>query len=175
MNDISFLRPFREKDLGVLERLLTDPEVLGPFAWTGWNHVGGPGKVRSRWELDRCLGADDGMLAVVRGDVAVGAASWRAVTYNGTSRCWNVGMCVLPEERGRGETVAAGSALREYLFAHTQVHRLETHVEVGNTPAAACCVKNGMKLEGVTRGACWRDGRWRDVEVYSILRDDLPR
>ncbi|MET9946282.1 GNAT family protein [Streptomyces sp. NPDC006341] len=166
------LRPFQEGDLGVLERLAYDPQMLGPLAWTGWSEA--RAGLRKRWEQNRLLTDDEGVLAVVRGDAAVGAVTWRAVRYNAVSRCWNTGICLLPEERGTGGAVAAGLELRDYLFAHTQANRIEAHVDVDNTATRVVCEKIGMTLEGVARGAHWRAGRWRDAAVYAYLRGDLP-
>ncbi|WP_438490136.1 GNAT family N-acetyltransferase [Streptomyces sp. S186] len=172
MGEVLPFRPFRESELPVLERMLNEPEVLGQFAWTGWS--GKAAALRQRWEQDRLLSPEVSMLALVREDAAVGAVSWRPVTYNAVSHCWNVGVFVLPEERCRGVLAAASRAVVEYLFAHTQAHRIEVHVEAGNAVARHCAEQAGLIHEGTARGAAWRGGRWRDAEVLAVLRSDLP-
>ncbi|MFF4602329.1 GNAT family N-acetyltransferase [Streptomyces sp. NPDC001339] len=172
MSEVLPLRPFRESELPVLDRMLNDPEVLGQYAWTGWS--GNTTALRQRWERDRLLSPDVSMLALVRQDAAVGAMTWRPVAYNGVSQCWNVGVFVLPEERGRGVMAGASRAVVDYLFAHTQAHRIEAHVEAGNIAARRCAERAGMVHEGTARGAAWRGGGWRDLDVLAVLRSDLP-
>ncbi|MFE9651357.1 GNAT family N-acetyltransferase [Streptomyces sp. NPDC006365] len=172
MDQVLPFRPFRDSELTLLDRMLNEPEVLGQYAWTGWS---GRVNLRQRWEQDRLLSPDLSMVAIVSEDVVVGALSWRQVAYNAVSHCWNVGAFVLPEARGRGVVVPAARALVEYLFAHTQVHRVEGHVEVGNDVARHCAEQAGLVYEGTLRGAAWRGGCWRDVALFAVLRTNLPQ
>ncbi|WP_158827802.1 GNAT family N-acetyltransferase [Streptomyces sp. NRRL S-118] len=163
-------RPFQDSELAMLDRALNDPEVMGQYAWTGWS--GHTSTLRQQWEANRLLSPEISMLAVVREDTAVGAVTWRPVAYNGVSQCWNVGAYLLPEARGRGVMSKAGRALVDYLFAHTQAHRIEAHVEAGNKAARLCAEQAGMVYEGTARGAVWRGGGWRDIEVLAVVRGD---
>lgn len=63
--------------------------------------------------------------------------------------------------------------LVEYLFAHTQVVRIEADTEVENIAEQRALEKTGFTREGVLRSAGFRDGRWRDAVRYSVLRDDV--
>ncbi|MET8274601.1 hypothetical protein ACWD7C_37395 [Streptomyces sp. NPDC005134] len=47
--DTVHLRAFTEGDLAFLDRLCTDPDVLGEFEWPGF---GDPRARRKRWETD---------------------------------------------------------------------------------------------------------------------------
>jgi RimJ/RimL family protein N-acetyltransferase len=173
------LRPLRASDLATLERALNDPEVLGEHAWTGWS--GSETLLRQRWEEDRLLSpgkgqmplTDFGMLAIMQDETVAGVVTWRPVAYNAVSYCWNAGIFLLPEQRGNNISVEAGRATVEYLFSHTLVHRIEVHVETGNAAARRCTEQLGFTHEGTARGAMWRGGKWRDVELYSLLRTDL--
>jgi RimJ/RimL family protein N-acetyltransferase len=172
MQEVLPCRPIRESDLDVIDRLTNDPAVLGPYAWTGWSNSA---KLRRQWAETGCLTDDGGMLAVVRNDDApIGFVTWRKVIYNATSHCWNIGMCMLPEERRKGGAEAATRWFIDYLFAHTQVNRIEAHIDMDNAAARHGSDKVGFVSEGVVRGAAFRDGQWRDLMLYSILRSD-PR
>ncbi|MGI3201592.1 GNAT family N-acetyltransferase [Streptomyces sp. GLT-R25] len=63
--------------------------------------------------------------------------------------------------------------LVEYLFAHTQVVRIEADTEVENIAEQRALEKAGFTREGVLRSVGFRDGRWRDGVRYSVLRDDV--
>jgi RimJ/RimL family protein N-acetyltransferase len=73
------------------------------------------------------------------------------------------------------DLAAAGRArlLAEYLFAHTMAHRIQAEAEVGNLAEQRALEKAGFTRKGVMRGVGFRDGRYRDEILYSILRTDV--
>src|SRR2546425_12473125 len=123
-------RPLREEALPLLDRFAQDPAMLGPYAWTGFSSG-----LRRRWADTGLLTDDGGVLAVVDQDEPVGLASWRKVPYNTASHAWNLGLCMLPQERRKGRGEQAFRWLIHYLFAHTQANRLEMYVDAENVPA----------------------------------------
>jgi ribosomal-protein-alanine N-acetyltransferase len=168
------LRPVRAGDLDLLERFATQPSALGEFEWFGFAD---PGARRRRWEENGLLGAESSMLAVaLPDDTFAGIVTWRAVSGAGTpaGACVEIGIALLPEFRGSGRGTAAQRQLVAYLFAHTIVHRIQATTEVDNAAERGCLEGVGFQLEGVMRGAVFRDGRWRDLVLYSCLRED-PR
>ena len=125
------LRPIGESDLSVLERLAVDPLISGPFDWHGF---GDPGALRRRLAEDGFLGRDPHNLAVAldQDDGCIGDVSWLAIPTGPTSACWNIGVTILPEFRGKGYGTAAQRLLAEYLFATTTVNRVEAGTDVDN-------------------------------------------
>ncbi|UQA92036.1 GNAT family N-acetyltransferase [Streptomyces halobius] len=168
MHEDLICRPLREEDLHLLDRFAQDPAMLGPYAWTGFSSG-----LRRRWAETDLLGDDGGVLAVVDQDKPIGLASWRRMAYNTTSHAWNLGLCMLPQERRKGSGEQAFRWLIDYLFAHTQANRLEAHVDAENVPARTGMEKVGFVCEGMARGAAFRNGAWRDVCLYGLLREDL--
>ncbi|MFD5268830.1 GNAT family N-acetyltransferase [Streptomyces sp. NPDC058335] len=160
-------RPLSENDLYLLDRLARDPEFLGPYAWTGFRSG-----LRELWAQTGLQSDDLTVLAVIEQDEPVGLATWRKVAYNNTSHAWNLGLCILPEMRRKRCAVRANWWLVDYLFAHTQANRLEWHVDIDNAPVRAGLEKAGFVCEGVARGAAFRDGTWRDICLYGLLRKD---
>ncbi|MDP6736526.1 MAG: GNAT family protein, partial [Nitrospinaceae bacterium] len=57
------------------------------------------------------------------------------------------------------------------LFVSKKINRLELKVIPGNAPSKRVAEKCGYQLEGVNRGAMFLRGDYRDLEVYSILRE----
>ncbi|WP_330330833.1 GNAT family N-acetyltransferase [Streptomyces sp. NBC_00536] len=169
-DDPVILRPVVEDDLSVLERFLTDPEATGPFQWLGWSD---PGRWRRRWAQDGLLSDDGGQLMVVTGADRLGFVAWRKVVTSRSSYCWNIGTQLLPGGRGRGVGTQAQRLLARYLFAHTPVVRLEADTETENIAEQRALEKSGFAREGVLRSTVFRDGQWRDVVRYSMLRDDI--
>ncbi|MFD9130693.1 GNAT family N-acetyltransferase [Kitasatospora sp. NPDC059571] len=169
-DDPVILRPVFEADLPLLESFLTDPEATGPFQWHGWSD---PARWRRRWAQDGLLGDDGGQLMVEAGAAAQGFVAWRKVAATRSSYYWNMGIQLRPAARGRGIGTRAQAALVRYLFAHTPVMRIEADTETANTAEQRALEKCGFLREGVLRSAGFRDGRWRDVVRYSVLRDDV--
>ena len=165
------LRPVREDDLPLMERFLTDPEAAGPFSWFGW---GDPGRVRRAGEENGMVSADGGRLMVASATAAHGFVAWRKVVTGPTSSCWNMGIQLLPQAQGRGIGTEAQRLLARYLFAHTPVMRIEADTELDNIAEQRALEKAGFTREGVLRSIVFRDGRWRDCVLYSVLRDDRP-
>ncbi|MYW02983.1 GNAT family protein [Streptomyces sp. SID3343] len=163
------LRPVTEADLSMIEQFLTDPEASGPFQWYGW---GDPGRVRRQWAENGLLSDGAGRLTVAAGAEQLGFVAWRKVN---TARnfCWNIGAQLVPEARGRGVGTQAQRLLVRYLFAHSPVVRIEADTEADNFAEQRALEKSGFTREGVMRSFVFRDGWWRDVVRYSVLRDDL--
>ena len=165
------LRPIGESDLPVLERLAVDPSTAGAFDWHGFRD---PGARRRRLTEDGYLGRDPRNLAVALADddSCIGDVSWMAVPTGPTSTCWNIGIVLLPEFRGKGYGTAAQRLLADYLFATTTANRLEAETDVENLAERRALEKAGFIYEGIRRGSQFRDGEWRDIAMYSRLRDD---
>jgi RimJ/RimL family protein N-acetyltransferase len=105
----------------------------------------------------------------------LGVVSWRAVAYGDTFGCaaWHIDIELVPDARGRGVGTTAQRLLAEHLFTTTEVDRVEAAPAVDNEAAQRALQKAGFHREGVVRGAQVREGRRRDVALYSLLRTDL--
>jgi ribosomal-protein-alanine N-acetyltransferase len=173
MDDNLTLRAFREEDLGFLYRLDSDPEALGAFEWFGFSDVR---TRRRRWEQDGFIGPESTALAVVTADgTVIGIASWKAVSRGGSAGvCFEIGLALLPEYRGQGLGAAAQRLLVDHLFRFTTVHRLEAGTDVDNVAEQRALERIGFTREGLMREVAFRDGAWRDIVIYALLRDDQP-
>lgn len=161
-----------EDDLAMLERLTNSPEGTGPHEWYGWSD---PHLYRHRWAENGLLGSAGGTLMVVSGDEVLGFVNWRQVGTGLTSYCWEIGIGLAPGARGRGLGTLAQRLLVRYLFAHTQVNRIQAGTEVTNLAEQRALENAGFTREGVMRGVSFRDGRWRDGVLYGVLRDEVDQ
>lgn len=168
------LRPFRERDLPFLERLGSDPSVTGRYVWAGFRD---PRIRRRRWEKDGYVGADSTALAVVGEDPqsglesVIGIASWEAKDRGGPpGGCYEIGLALLPEHRGQGLGTVAHQVMVRHLFGCTLAHRLEAQTDVDNIAEQHALERAGFGREGVLRGARFREGAWRDMLIYGLLR-----
>ena len=174
MNQKVSLRPFREQDMPFLERLGSDPSVTGRYVWAGFRD---PRIRRRRWEKDGYVGADSTALAVVGEDPesglesVIGIASWEAKDRGGPpGGCYEIGLALLPEHRGHGIGTVAHQVIVRHLFGCTLAHRLEAQTDVDNIAEQHALERAGFRREGVLRGARFREGAWRDMLIYGLLR-----
>ena len=109
---------------------------------------------------------------VIGGADRIGTVSWRKVPTGQISYCWAIGIMLAPEFRGRGYGSAAQRLLARYLFAHTQVNRVEAITEITNVGEQWALEKAGFTREGILRGATYRAGQWHDQVIYSVLPNE---
>jgi RimJ/RimL family protein N-acetyltransferase len=116
------------------------------------------------------------VVALDHDESCIGDVSWRAVPTGPASTCWNIGIVLLPEFRGKGYGTAAQKLLADYLFATTTANRVEAETDAENIAEQRALQKAGFLREGIRRGSQFREGRWRDMLMYGRLRDDpAPR
>lgn len=65
------------------------------------------------------------------------------------------------------------ASLARYLFAHTQVTRIEAETEITNIAEQRALEKAGFTREGVLRSYVFRRGQWRDDALYSVIRSEI--
>lgn len=76
------------------------------------------------------------------------------------------------ENRGKGYAPEALKLLQEFAFMTLGLERLELEVHMENTAARKCYEKAGFVMEGVKRHAFYSEGRFCDIGMMSILRDE---
>jgi RimJ/RimL family protein N-acetyltransferase len=169
------LRPVTDEDLGLLERFCVEPELMG-LDWQGFRDRG---MIRRRFAQDGFLGDENGMLLVTADGHVTGFVSWRAVSYTGRREhaCWNIGISLLPEWRGRGVGSRAQRQLADYLFTFTPAVRIEAGTRPENVAEQRALERAGFTREGTLRRIAFTDGAWWDYLVYSRVRTDpmIPR
>jgi RimJ/RimL family protein N-acetyltransferase len=170
MGDLVTLRPVAEDDLAWLASLRDGPAATGVHEWFGWRD---PQRRRKQWAETGLLGENAGTLVVLHGAERVGHVSWYKVTTGPIAFAWGLGIMLAPEFRGRGYGTDAQRLAARYLFAHTQVNRIEATTEITNVAEQRALEKAGFTREGILRGTTFRQGRWHDQVIYSVLRDEV--
>mgnify|MGYP000931459739 CR=1 FL=1 len=83
------------------------------------------------------------------------------VGYSLSRRYWNQGLMT-----------EALAAVLDHSFHTLRLHRVEAQHETANPASGAVMIKSGMTKEGVLRGRLYNKGRFVDVALYAILRED---
>lgn len=165
------LRPVRLEDLDVFDRSFLGADGAGEHQWFGFTPSH---RVRQAFQERGLLGGEDNMLSVDAGNELAGRVEWleRRWGRRDTSLCWEIAVGILPGYRGKGYGTAAQRDLVEYLFTHTRVERVQATTDPENIAEQTCLQRIGFTLEGRVRRAQWRQGRWHDQLLYSLLREE---
>jgi len=76
------------------------------------------------------------------------------------------------EYEGRGIMTDASRVVVTHLFRELELHRVEIRCAVENAKSAAIAKRLGFTLEGTLREAQLAGGRYRDLLVFGMLRQD---
>jgi RimJ/RimL family protein N-acetyltransferase len=165
------LRPVSEEDLDHLEEMLSDPEAIGEFNWSGFQD---PRFFRQGWEKNRLLDAPRWTLMVETLDgQRVGFVNWRLINAGSPYECWEFGISLWPSWRGQGLGTEAQRLLVRYLFANGPQNRVQAGTSADNIAEQRALEKAGFTREGVLRGMAFREGAWHDEVVYGVIRSDV--
>ncbi|MFG3285360.1 GNAT family N-acetyltransferase [Streptomyces sp. NPDC048111] len=169
------LRVWRDDDLAVLLRAVTDPEYL---RWnTHTTPVEDEAAVAELLRL-RARGWARGEVATycvtdeadgtVLGHVGLNSLDWNL-------RCARVGYWTLPEARGRGIAGHALGLVTRWAFDAVGLHRVELGHAVGHTASCRVAERGGYVVEGTLRGAMFASQRrdaFRDLHLHARLATD---
>jgi len=111
-------------------------------------------------------------MIVLHGTGRVGAVDWHKVQTERAASSRAIGIGLTPEFRGRGYGSEAQRLVVRYLFAHTPVNRVEATTEITKVADQRVLEKAGFTREGILRGTTFRQDRYRDAVIYSMLCDE---
>jgi len=166
------LRPLIREDLALIDSWNRDAESIGIFNFFGYRTIH---KVERDFNETGCLTPDFGRFMVVhKNGTAIGDVSYHSENYGPASTCraYNIGISLIPGERGKGYGVEAQRLLTDYLFQHSLVERIEASTDIENLGEQRALQKAGFTREGVLRHTQFRAGAWHDLVLYSCLRGE---
>jgi aminoglycoside 6'-N-acetyltransferase len=172
--DRILLRPLRDEDWQTIEEWGRDREGLwGPFQRFQLDHLP---LLREAYRQTGLLKRESGVLLIetVEDHHVIGFVRYTLLQFPDADLPYPEIGFGLPEVSARGQGFAK-EALRlliEYLFSGYPAERVAAFTDVENIPAQRVLESVGFQREGILRRAMFRDGRWRDVAVYGILRED---
>jgi RimJ/RimL family protein N-acetyltransferase len=83
-----------------------------------------------------------------------------------------IGYALTLNERRKGYCTEAVNIMIDYLFLSKNMMRVQAHTDVRNVGSQKVLEKTGFKKEGVIRKSFFTRGEWRDMILYSILREE---
>ena len=89
-----------------------------------------------------------------------------------TNRSIRVGCDIVPERRGQGYGSKVFAAVLKYSFDYMNMHRVWLAVLDYNQVGIKLYEKHGFQKEGSYRDAIFRDGRYHDYTIMSLLEEE---
>ena len=94
-------------------------------------------------------------------------------SFDFANNAGEIGYVIHPDYRGHGVAPEACRAVMTFGFSELGLHRIEAKYILGNDASEHVMEKLGMKPEGVRRGSMLIKGKYRDIGVCAILRDEF--
>ncbi|MFX1301370.1 MAG: GNAT family N-acetyltransferase [Promethearchaeota archaeon] len=101
-----------------------------------------------------------------------GWISYYQLKFGGYATSTELGYMVTPEGRGKGYCTEAVAIILDYLYLLQDINRIQALIAEENVASKRVLEKNGFKKEGVLRRLFYSLGKWWDISVYSILREE---
>ena len=163
------LRLLREHDLDGFFEAMTDLGARGSYF--PLNLIGEP-RLRREFEKTGFWDNDDGTLLIVdsEGSTVGEIEFFPIIAY---LQGYEISYLIFDaNSRGKGYAAEAVSLLVTYLFGRRPVNRLQLNIHPDNEASRRVARKCGFSLEGVMRECWFHQGRYHDLEVWSILRGE---
>ena len=175
--DIGFRR-VEEDDLEDVRRLRNDPTT-----WMQLTTVGQISEAQQQRWFERIKDASDceyysifkveRQFPIIIENEFIGIIRFDQIDH--ANRSVRVGCDITPAERGKGYGTKVYRAMLDYCFRQANFHKLWLLVLEDNEVGRRLYKNVGFVEEGRMRGHVWRDGRWKDYVVMSILEEEYRK
>ena len=168
------LRPVQDEDWARIEEWGKDPNALwGSFQRFQLDHIP---QLRQAFQQMRLLSRDSSFLLIetIQEKEMIGYVRYTSIPYPDADLPYPEIGFGIPEinAQGKGYAKEAVKLLVDYLFSGYPVERIMAFTDQENMPAQRVLEKNGFQREGKLRRSMFRGGKWRDILIYGILRQE---
>ncbi len=166
------LRELERADLPEINRWRRDPELIrmlgAPYRYIG-------SEVDERWfdaylqkrgSTIRCAIVEREHPEQILGLITLADIDW---VHRGCELHIMIGPAAA---RGKGAGSFAVRAMLHHAFADMGLERVQVLAREENSPAIGLYRKCGFQMEGSLRHAIYKEGRWRNMLVMSVLREE---
>jgi ribosomal-protein-alanine N-acetyltransferase len=161
------LRVMEKEDLPLYDEWCNDPEFLGEYFFP---------IQRSRTETEKVMlepspyEFKDFVIEKKDGTKIGYIAFFHALHPMG--KMLEIGYALIPSERARGHCSEAAQIIVDYLFLTKEAPCIQATTDSENIASQRVLEKAGFKKEGTMRKRSFSRGEWRDLTLYSSLREE---
>jgi len=156
------LRVCEKENLPLVAEWLNDPEYFGVY-----NPLVQHSKPELEKEYDKLTPETKWFFIEKKDGSKVGS-----IFHFPLGKLLEIGYSLIPSERGKGYCTEAVKIIVDYLFLAKDIVRIQAHIDPRNIASWKVIEKVGFKKEGTIRKSFFARGEWRDMLVYSILREE---
>jgi ribosomal-protein-alanine N-acetyltransferase len=164
------LKPATPDDAQLVADWFSDPAYLGEFF-----NISPHTRQMMESDLADAHGPEKGLYLITnreRQEPMGMVGFWNPFTltafFKGLELWWNLH----PQHRHRGVATQAVCLLINHLFDSTPTERLQACIVPGNEPSCRVAERAGMQRDGIYRKVFFLHGRYVDLHLYSIVRED---
>lgn len=171
--DNIFFRAFEPNDYLIINRWRNDPEIQRMTAGT-FRYVSS--EMEKEWVKSKILNnTRDIYLAICpkdKPDMMIGYTSINDIDY--TQRSAHGGGIVIgdPEFRDGSVRLEVGIKIRKYVFETLNMHRFSGACLADHLISRITIEASGFILEGRKRDAVFKNGKYHDLLIFSLLKDE---
>jgi RimJ/RimL family protein N-acetyltransferase len=156
------LRIVEKEDLASGVEWINNPEYFGEYQ---------PLSQQSRSELEKQydkLGPEEKWLFVEKKD----GTKIGTISYGPVGKAFDIGYNIVVAERKKNYGTEAVGIIVDFLFLSKETVRVQAQIDPRNIASQKVLESDGFKKEGIIRKSMFIRGEWRDLILYSILRDE---
>ncbi len=164
------LRPLKEKDLEEFFRLKEKMRLSGENLF--FDNLSSEFKFKQKFVKTGFWEDQEGSILLLdRKERMLGFISFYKI---GFSEMLDLSFFIFsPQDRGKGLMGEALLLFSRYLFSTKKINRLQLHIPNYNRAAMAVAQKCGFSFEGILREALFSKGKYVDLCIYAMLRNDV--
>ena len=168
------LRPMSMRDAADIYAYSRDPEVARHVLWDAHKSLN-ESKAYLRFIIRQYKEGTPSSYGIVLNDTGRLVGTIGFMWYSQENSTAEVGYSLARWLWGKGLMTEALAAVLDMAFRELGLHRVEAQHETDNPASGRVMQKCGMRREGTLRGRILNKGRYVDVDLYAILREDWSR
>ena len=168
------LRPMTMRDAQDIYDYSRDPEVARYVLWSAHRSLS-ESRAYLRYILRQYRDGMPSSWGIVMKSTGRVVGTIGYMSYSEENSSVEVGYSLSRALWNHGVMTEALHAVLAFSFERMQIHRVEAQHDAANPASGRVMVKCGMLHEGRLRGRVYNKGRFVDVELYALIREDWLR
>ncbi len=161
------LAPMTQEMLANYPIWFSDTEVTRYMGITGVPTL----KFEQEWFDKTAESKNDILWAILAGDKHIGSTGIHGIDWR-NQRGITGNLIGDKSEWGKGYGSEAVRLRTRYAFLQTTLGKLETQAFMDNLGSRRCLEKSGYRQYGIARRHIFRDGKWHDMWLADVLREE---
>jgi len=164
------LRAIEESDMELLKDLINDPEI--EIMTGGYSFPVSTYQQRSWFEKIQNRNNELRLIVDTKDHGAIGVVMLTDIDWKNRSAQSHSKITSVNNMRGRGYGTKASYALLKYAFEQLNLNCIYSHILEYNQASKRVREKLGFTREGILRDRVYKNGKYHNVEVWSLLSSE---